>query len=71
MANGNCMASTTWLSVSKSFTLPGVDAMPFADQLPSPKELVDASFDFLAELVAAQKELSDKLFDLVDAKSAA
>lgn len=52
----------------KVFPQTGLDALPFAGQLPNPKEVVDAGFVFVTELVAAQKELSDKLFELVAAK---
>jgi hypothetical protein len=49
----------------KAFSLPKVDSLPFADAIPKPRELVEASFGFAEELLATQKEFALKLADAV------
>jgi len=41
--------------------------LPFADQLPAydPTEAVNASFNFVSELIAAQKDFADQLIKAV------
>src|SRR4051794_11851868 len=43
--------------------LPAFASLPFATVLPETRELVDAGFGFAAELLAVQKDFSDKLLD--------
>ncbi len=60
-----------WAEVAgKAFPKTGVPTLGFGDQLPSAKELVDASYGFLEELVAAQKELAYKLLEVTEAGEA-
>ena len=40
------------------------------DSMPDPKEIVDASFGFVEELLKTQKEFAYKLVDAVPAKTA-
>ena len=71
---------------SKAFTLPKADGLPFADSIPNPRELVEASFGFAVapgavmseaenrvfaeELLATQKEFAIKFVEAVAPKSA-
>ncbi len=53
-----------WLDFAgKAFTLPELDAVPFVDQLPSPKAVVESSFGFAEELLVTQKDFALKLAD--------
>ena len=36
-------------------------SLPLADQLPSPKELMETSFDFAEQLLKAQREFAENL----------
>jgi hypothetical protein len=40
---------------------PPTPAMPLADQLPSPKEVVETSFDFAEQLRNAQREFAESV----------
>ena len=52
-------ALRTWAGAVQSVTpsLP-VPAVPFADQLPKPSEVVADTFDFAAQLLAAQRKFA-------------
>ena len=39
--------------------------MPFVDSLPNPKAVVEASFGFVEELLATQKDFALKVVDAV------
>lgn len=53
-----------WLDVAgKAFTMPELDAVPFVDQLPDPKALVESSFGFVEELLGTQKDFALKVVD--------
>ena len=43
--------------------LPDAPALPFADQFPSPREIVETSFDFAEQLLKAQREFVEGLLD--------
>ena len=62
---------SAWTDLAgKAFPLPAFDSLPFATAMPEARELVDAGFGFAAELLAVQKDFSDKLLDsLVPKKS--
>jgi hypothetical protein len=62
---------TAWADLTgKALSLPKVDSLPFADAIPNPREIVEASFGFAEELLATQKEFAIKLVDAVAVKSA-
>jgi hypothetical protein len=42
-------------------TLPETPALPFAEQLPSPAEIVKTTFDFAERLLKAQREFAESL----------
>jgi hypothetical protein len=53
-----------WLDFAgKAFTLPELDSVPFVDQLPSPKAVVESGFGFAEELLVTQKDFALKLAD--------
>jgi hypothetical protein len=54
----------------KTFAMPSLDAMPFADSMPDPREVIAVSFGFAEELLATQKELTVKFVDAVTPKVA-
>ena len=57
---------TMWVDFAgKAFTLPELDALPFVDQLPSPKAVVESSFGFAEELLVTQKDFALKVVDAV------
>jgi hypothetical protein len=56
----------------KAFTLPELDSLPFVEQLPSAKSVVESSFSFAEELLGTQKDFAFKVVDAVTpAKKAA
>ena len=55
---------SAWTDLAgKAFPIPAFDSLPFTTAMPEARELVDAGFGFAAELLAVQKEFSDKLLD--------
>jgi hypothetical protein len=53
-----------WIEYAgKAFSLPELDALPFVDQLPSPKAVVESSFGFAEELLGTQKDFAIKVVD--------
>jgi hypothetical protein len=62
---------SAWVDFTgKAFNAPKVEGLPFMDSMPDAKEIVDASFGFVEELLKTQKEFAYKLVDAVPAKSA-
>jgi hypothetical protein len=56
----------------KAFSLPELESLPFVDQLPDPKAVVESSFGFTQELLATQKDFALKVVDaLTPAKKTA
>ena len=53
-------AVRTWATAVEK-TLPETPALPFAEHLPSPAELVKTSFDFAEQLLKAQREFAESL----------
>ena len=49
----------------KAFTLPELESLPFVEQLPEPKAVVESSFGFTQELLATQKDFALKVVDAV------
>jgi len=58
-------ALRTWAEAVHSLTpsLP-VSAVPFADKLPKPKDLVEDAFDFAAQLLAAQRKFAEDVLQI-------
>ena len=58
-------ALRTWADAVHSVTpsLP-VSAVPFADKLPKPKDLVEDAFDFAAQLLAAQRKFAEDVLQV-------
>ena len=58
-------ALRTWADAVHSVTpsLP-VSAVPFADKLPKPKDLVEDAFDFAAQLLAAQRKFAEDVIQI-------
>ena len=55
-----------WIDFAgKAFTLPELESLPFVDQLPSPKALVESSFSFAEELLGTQKDFALKVVEAV------
>jgi hypothetical protein len=55
-----------WLDFAgKAFTIPELDALPFVDQLPRPKAVVESTFGFAEELLGTQKDFALKVVDAV------
>ena len=53
-------AVRTWATAVEK-TLPETPALPFADKLPSPAEIVKTSFEFAEQLLKAQREFVESL----------
>ena len=59
-----------WVELAgKTFAMPSMDALPFAEVLPNPREVIEVSFGFAEEVLATQKELATKLVDAVAPKA--
>jgi hypothetical protein len=58
-------ALRTWADAVHSVTpsLP-VSAVPFADKLPRPKDLVEDAFDFAAQLLDAQRKFAENVLQV-------
>ena len=58
-------ALRTWADAVHSVTpsLP-VSAVPFADKLPKPKDLVEDAFNFAAQLLAAQRKFAEDVLQV-------
>ena len=55
---------TLWMEYAgKAFSLPELEALPFVDQLPNPKSVVESSFGFAEELLGTQKDFVLKVVD--------
>ena len=55
---------TMWMDFAgKAFTMPEMDSLPFVDQLPDPKAVVESSFGFAEDLLSTQKDFALKVVD--------
>ncbi len=43
--------------------IPDAPAIPFADELPKPQEIVKTSFEFAEQLLKAQREFAESVLD--------
>jgi hypothetical protein len=50
----------TWAEAFERI-VPETPAMPFSDQLPTPKEVVKTSFDFAEQLLKMQREFAENI----------
>ena len=58
-------ALRTWAEAVQSVTPPlPVSAVPFADKLPAPKDLVEDAFDFAAQLLATQRKFAEDVLQV-------
>jgi hypothetical protein len=53
-------AVRAWAEAVERIT-PPTPALPFSEQLPSPKEVVETSFDFAEQLLKAQREFAESV----------
>ena len=57
---------TMWMEFAgKAFTMPELDSVPFVDQLPDPKAVVESSFGFAEDLLSTQKDFVLKVVDVM------
>jgi hypothetical protein len=55
-----------WLDFAgKAFTMPELDSVPFVDQLPDPKAVVESSFGFAEDLLGTQKDFVLKVVEVM------
>ena len=58
-----------WIDFAgKAFTMPEIEALPFVDQLPSAKAVVESTFGFAEELLGTQKDFAIKVVEAVAPK---
>ena len=53
-------AVRTWADAVEK-TVPAVPALPFAEELPSPTEILHTSFEFAEQLLKAQREFAENV----------
>ena len=53
-------AVKTW-AASVEGSIPEIPAHPFVDELPSPQEIVQTSFDFAEQLLKAQRDFAESV----------
>jgi hypothetical protein len=57
---------TMWMEFAgKAFTMPELDSVPFVDQLPDPKAVVESSFGFAEDLLGTQKDFVLKVVEVM------
>ena len=57
---------TMWMEFAgKAFTMPEIDSVPFVDQLPDPKAVVESSFGFAEDLLTTQKDFVLKVVEVM------
>ena len=57
---------TMWMEFAgKAFTMPELDSVPFVDQLPDPKAVVESSFGFAEDLLVTQKDFVLKVVEVM------
>ncbi len=57
-------AARTWAEAVEK-AVPAVPAMPFAEELPTPKQLIESSFKFAEQLLKAQREFAEQVLDAI------
>jgi hypothetical protein len=57
---------TMWAEFAgKAFTMPELDSVPFVDQLPDPKAVIESSFGFAEDLLGTQKDFVLKVVEVM------
>ena len=57
---------TMWMEFAgKAFTMPELDSVPFVDQLPDPKAVIESSFGFAEDLLGTQKDFVLKVVEVM------
>ena len=55
---------TMWIDYAgKAFSMPEMDSLPFVDQLPDPKAVLESSFGFAEDLLSTQKDFALKVVE--------
>ncbi len=55
---------TMWIDFAgKAFSMPEMDSLPFVDQLPDPKAVVESGFGFAEDLLSTQKDFALKVVE--------
>jgi hypothetical protein len=55
-----------WMDFAgKAISLPELEALPFVDQLPSAKAVLESGFGFAEELLVTQKDFALKVVDAI------
>lgn len=57
-------AARTWAEAVEK-AIPAVPTMPFAEELPTPKQLIESSFTFAEQLLKAQREFAEQVLTAV------
>jgi hypothetical protein len=57
-------AARTWAEAVEK-AVPAVPTVPFAEELPTPKQLIESSFSFAEKLLKAQREFAEQVLEAV------
>ncbi len=57
-------AARTWAEAVEK-AVPAVPSVPFAEELPTPKQLIASSFSFAEELLKAQRQFAEQVLEAV------
>ena len=57
-------AARTWAEAVEK-AIPAVPTVPFAEELPTPKQLIESSFSFAEKLLKAQREFAEQVLEAV------
>jgi hypothetical protein len=63
---------TLWVDFAgKAFSMPELDGLPFVEQLPNPKTVIESSFGFAEDLLGTKKDFAIKVVEVVTPKKSA
>jgi hypothetical protein len=57
-------AARTWAEAVEK-AVPAVPTIPFAEELPTPKQLIGSSFAFAEQLLKAQREFAEQVLEAI------
>jgi len=57
-------AARTWAEAVEK-AIPTVPTVPFAEEFPTPKQLIESSFSFAEKLLKAQREFAEQVLEAV------
>jgi hypothetical protein len=57
-------AARTWAEAVEK-AIPAVPTMPFAEEFPTPKQLIESSFSFAEKLLKAQRQFAEQVLEAV------